>query len=99
MLREVSGTSFIVDDERYDIMSRAFLKEDQSAHATIVVLNAEDLFEPDTDNHRMIPFTFVLILTVQNQLSYAKTALSSCLNNLLLKKVLIILSGGQKSAD
>ena len=51
---EVTGAAFIVDDEGHHIVAQAFLKEDQSTHTTVAVLEGEDLLEPDVEIQDMI---------------------------------------------
>ena len=66
---QISGTALVVDDERHDIVSQAFLEQDESAHAAIAVLEGEDLLEPDMEIQDMISLNFSLVLVAGNQFS------------------------------
>ena len=51
---EVAGAAFVVDDERHHIVAQAFLKEDQSAHAAIAILEGEDFLKPDAEVQNVV---------------------------------------------
>ena len=51
---EVAGAAFVVDNERHDIMTQAFLEHKQSAHATVAIFKGEDLLEADVDVQNVV---------------------------------------------
>ena len=65
---EVAGAAFVVDDEGHNIVAQAFLKEDQSAHAAVAVLEGEDLLKADVEVQNLIALDFGLLFVGGDQL-------------------------------
>ena len=69
---EVTGAAFVVDNERHNVVAQTFLEHKQSAHATVAVLEGEDLLEADVKIQNMIPFDFSLALVACDQFSHTR---------------------------
>ena len=65
---QIPGSAFIIDDEWHNAMAQAFLKQDQSAHATVAILEGEDLLETDVEVQNVVALDLRLLLVAGNQL-------------------------------
>ena len=43
---QITGTTFVIDDERYDAMPEAFFEHDQTAYTPVAIFVWTDTFEP-----------------------------------------------------
>ena len=65
---QIPGAAFVVYDEGHHIVAQAFFEHDQSAHATVAVLEGEDLLETDVEVQNVVALDFGLFLVACDQL-------------------------------
>ena len=65
---EITGAAFVVDDEWHNAVAQAFLEHQQSAHATVAVLEGEDLLEADVEVQDVIALDLGLLFIGSDQL-------------------------------
>ena len=65
---EITGAAFGVDDEWHNAVAQAFLEHQQSAHATVAVLEGEDLLEADVEVQDVIALDLGLLFIGSDQL-------------------------------
>ena len=68
---DIAGTAFIIDDEGHNVVAQTFLEHKQSAHATVTVLEGEDLIKADMEIQDMILFNFRALFVGFNQFCQA----------------------------
>ena len=56
---------FIIDDERDDVMAKAFFYHNESADSTVIVLEGMDLFEPCVETGVPILFKIICLICAE----------------------------------
>jgi len=64
---KISGATFVVDDEGHNVVTQAFLEQDQSTNTTIAVLEGEYLLEADVEVQNVIALDLGLLLVAGDQ--------------------------------